>query len=163
MTPLKVVALKRKEAEKVLQEFSEKFGEKVYGRRFESVDLNGRTVYVVDGSPLILRVGEDLLPTLINIDVLNSLPKVVVDMGAVKYICNGADVMMPGVRELASPLGMGVPVTIVDEKYRKHIAVGVTLTAIRALGGKGKVVRNLHYVGDKIWRWIKASNLHDKI
>jgi predicted ribosome-associated RNA-binding protein Tma20 len=58
---------------------------------------------------------------------------------------------------------MGVPVTIMDEKYRKHIAVGVTLTALKALGGKGKVVRNLHYVGDKVWKWIKALNIRDKV
>jgi PUA-domain protein len=163
LPPLRMVALRSKEVEKVLREFKEKFGEEVYGRRFESVDLNGGTVYVVDGTPLILRVEGTLLPTLINIEVLNRLPRVVVDMGAVKHICNGADVMMPGVREASLPLEMGVPVTIMDEKYRKHIAVGVTLTALKALGGKGKVVRNLHYVGDKVWKWIKALNIRDKV
>lgn len=163
MNPLKMVALKPKEARKVLEEFNEKFGEDVYGRRFESVALGGRMVYVVDGRPLFLRVEDILLPTLINIEVLTKLPEVVVDMGAVKHICNGADVMIPGIREAALPLEPGVPVTIVDEKHRKRIAVGVALTALRSLGGKGKAVRNLHYVGDKVWMWMKALKLRDKV
>ncbi len=47
---------------------------------------------------------------------------------------------------------------VVDEKHGKALAVGASLFDSDKLSAtkKGKVVVNLHYVGDLIWELIKA-------
>ena len=82
------------------------------------------------------------------------LPLVVVDMGAVKFVANGADIMRPGIREVPPGLMKGALVTIADEKNRKPLAVGMLLLDSAALqaAATGKVVKTLHFVGDDIWK-----------
>lgn len=49
---------------------------------------------------------------------------------------------------------------IVDEKFGKNIALGladVDSTAMKS-ANRGKVVMNVHYVGDEIWKSFTASN-----
>ena len=44
-------------------------------------------------------------------------------------------------------------ISVVDENHGKPLAVGIALFAgeeIRNMAS-GKVIKNLHYVGDKIW------------
>ena len=46
-----------------------------------------------------------------------------------------------------------------DEKHGKYLAVGKALTGSGPLAAakKGKVVENIHYVGDLIWEVIKPK------
>jgi PUA-domain protein len=80
------------------------------------------------------------------------LPKVVVDMGAVKFVVNGADIMRPGIR-LCDTFEKGAFVVIVDETHNKPLAVGQALFSSEELLAQtgGKVVSSLHYVGDEYW------------
>ena len=156
MGRVRKISLRPKEAKEVLREFNEKFDSDVSGRRVEKASLNGQTIYMVDGNPVILIVEGVMVPTLINTDTLKKIPTITVDMGAVPHICDGADVMVPGVRDASLPLERGVTVVIVDEKFHKPIAVGVTLLELRNLQGKGKAVKNLHYVGDNAWKLLKS-------
>ena len=50
-------------------------------------------------------------------------------------------------------------VVIVDEKYSKPIAIGLTEvdSSEMRLMSKGKVVGNLHYVGDELWKSFGKS------
>jgi RNA-binding protein, containing PUA domain len=77
----------------------------------------------------------------------------VVDAGAVKPIINGADVMRPGIKELLGDFGKDDVVFVTDEKGRV-IAVAVALYSRQEMEQmqKGKVLINLHHLGDKIWQ-----------
>jgi PUA-domain protein len=130
----------------------------------EIVPLSEREhLYLVDGEALFLKiihnVGEYLVPTLFLIHKsakgksLPPYPKVVVDAGAVKPIINGADVMRPGIKEFLGDFGKDDVVFVTDEKGRV-IAVAVALYSRQGMEQmqKGKVLINLHHLGDKIWQ-----------
>jgi len=46
---------------------------------------------------------------------------------------------------------------IVDEKHGKYLAVGKALvdSGTMAATKKGKVIENLHFVGDEVWEAVK--------
>jgi len=121
---------------------------------FEEVTVGEDAVYFADGAPLLIRTKLGFLPSLKFEKLLMSLPHVAVDMGAVAHVVNGADVMRPGIKVVEGDFGKNELVVIVDEKYRKPIALGfseVDSVEMRRLN-KGKVVRNVHYVGDELWK-----------
>ena len=120
---------------------------------FDELTVGADTVYFVDGTPLIIRTKAGLLPSLKFLEAVNSLPHVVVDMGAVAHIANGADVMRPGVRDVRRDFVKGDLVVIADEKYGKPIALGLAEVDAMELRSvtKGKVIRSVHYVGDELW------------
>lgn len=119
--------------------------------RVETAELeSGESIILVDGEPILVEK-DILFPFTSAADKL-SLKRVTVDMGAVKPISDGADVMAPGIVEVEDGIEEGEIIGIEDEKNRKIIAIGETLVEEDSLKGKeGKVVRNLHYVGDKYW------------
>jgi len=78
---------------------------------------------------------------------------VTVDMGAVPYVYNGADVMAPGIVEADPAIAVGDLVWVRDEKNRRPLAVGAALMtgAEMAAAEKGKSVKAVHHVGDEYW------------
>ncbi|MGB9676541.1 MAG: DUF1947 domain-containing protein [Candidatus Bathyarchaeales archaeon] len=123
----------------------------------EVVEFDEAKVYLLNGEPLLAKIGEKLFPTLLFTEYLENAPKVVVDMGAVPHVCNGADIMVPGIKHFTGEFKSGDFVLIVDEKHGKHLAVGEALLDkdVATATKHGKVVRNVHFVGDKIWNAIK--------
>ena len=99
------------------------------------------------------KAGDKVLPTLYFSEFVARAPKIVVDMGAVPYVCKGADVMAPGIVRIEGEFGKGDLVLIIDMKHGKALAIGESLmdseTAKQAK--KGPVVKSLHFVSDKIW------------
>jgi PUA domain protein len=85
------------------------------------------------------------------------MPKVVVDMGAVPYVCKGANVMRPGIRRFEGDFAKDGLVFVVDEKHGKPLAVGEALCSQEEAqkATQGAVISNIHYVGDKLWNTIK--------
>ena len=81
------------------------------------------------------------------------IKKIVVDMGAIKFLIGGADIMRPGITHFDEGIQKGDQIVIVDENNKKAIALGLALesTEIMQSQEKGKVVKNIHYVGDWIW------------
>jgi len=79
---------------------------------------------------------------------------VTVDMGAVPYVTNGADIMAPGVVDADPTIKEGDMVWIRDIKNLVPLAIGISSVSGAELkkGGKGKVIKTLHNVGDKLWR-----------
>lgn len=132
------------------------FGGKVNA---EVIKAEHAEVYLLNEKALLARVNETLFPTLAFKEYLEISPKVVVDMGAVPHICSGADVMAPGIRRYIGSFKKGCLAVIVDEKHNKPIAIGEVLfdaneiTTIK----HGRVVKNIHFVGDKIWSVIIES------
>lgn len=121
------------------------------------------SMYLIDGEPLFVKIstseGEYVAPSLFLIHKsprgksLGPFPRAVVDPGAVKAIINGADVMRPGIRGFEGDFKKGDVVLVADEKGRV-IAVTAALYSRGEIEQmqKGKVLLNLHYLGDKLWK-----------
>lgn len=79
---------------------------------------------------------------------------VTVDMGAIKFVGNGADIMGPGIVGADESLQAGEAVWVRDERNQRPLAVGFALAAGKEMPKQaGKKVRNLHRVGDEMWDW----------
>lgn len=117
--------------------------------------IDGSTVYIFTREILLAKKNGILFPTLTN-PVIESLPAIIVDMGAIPFVCNGADVMRPGITKINGDFNKNGLVIIKDEKHHKVLGVGLALLPSSDMieQKKGKAVINLHYVGDKIWNSI---------
>lgn len=118
----------------------------------ESTDFN---VIFVNGDILALIYDGTVFPTVRGL--LRYRPEgyfVTVDMGAVPYVTNGADIMGPGIVDADPSIREGDLVWIRDQKNLVPLAVGQSSVSGNVLreGGKGKVVKNIHNVGDKLWK-----------
>jgi PUA-domain protein len=156
-------SLKSKEAKVFLNKASEKLKTRlgiVVGAKpnVEAIDMDYGELYLINGKPLLFKTGEDVFPTLFFKEISTLLPKVVVDMGAVPYVCNGADVMAPGIVRITGEFSKGDIVLVADEKHGKPLALGEILyDSENAKSVKqGVVVKNVHWVSDKIWNFAKA-------
>jgi PUA-domain protein len=156
--------LRKREQKEELDRIEHQLGAKVTGLDSETQFEEGITD---DGSRMLLLKGMivffesegRLFPTLrALLDGIVSIPKVVVDMGAVKYVTNGADIMRPGVRSVDDGITEGTVVVVVDERHGKPLAVGVSTKnsdELRAATG-GKVVISRHHIGDDLWEFGKS-------
>jgi PUA-domain protein len=156
-------SLKSKDAKLILNEVAERlkvnvdalFGSKA---KVEVVKVELGQIYLIGGNPLFFKVGARVLPTLLFQDFAALAPKVVVDMGAVPYVCKGADVMAPGIVRVEGEFGKGELVLVVDEKHGKSLALGESLYDSETARStkQGAVVKNFHFVSDKIWNFVKT-------
>ena len=78
-----------------------------------------------------------------------------VDMGAVPFVCNGANTMSAGINDVSSDVVKGQYVWIREENHHKPLAVGIALMSAEEMliSEKGKAIKSLHYIGDKIWNY----------
>ena len=118
----------------------------------KSVVVQEDNVLLVNSQPFYLFIKNVWVPSLRLLLKKIVLPKVVVDKGAIRFVINGADVMRPGITT-CEPFEKNDVVVIVDETLGKPIAVGEALFSSQDLLAKaeGKVIKNLHYVGDEYW------------
>lgn len=79
---------------------------------------------------------------------------VTVDMGAVPFVTNGADVMGPGITDADPEIAEGDLVWIRDARNGAPLAVGVAMRTGADLASKqpGKAIKTIHFVGDKLWK-----------
>jgi PUA domain protein len=111
-------------------------------------------ILLIDNKPLIMFIDDDPFPTLkgaLETDIKSKY--VVVDMGAVKFMTKGADVMSPGITEADPMIKEGDLVIIIDENHRKPLATGRSLISgiDMVKNSEGKAVKTLHHIGDEIW------------
>ena len=80
---------------------------------------------------------------------------VTVDMGAVKFVYNGADVMGPGIIDADPHIQAGDLVWIRDEKNLQPLAVGEAIMSGEEMirSKQGKAINSIHHVGDDIWNY----------
>ena len=105
----------------------------------------------------ILKIKDEYLPFLSEISTLKKFPFVQVDMGAVKFMCKGANLMRPGIKKF-SEFSKNDIVCIVEESQNKFLAVGkseVDSSELETMD-KGEVLKNLHYISDKTWEISKT-------
>lgn len=123
----------------------------------ETGEFNDRSLIVVDNKLFGLWPAGDMaaMPFLTVRGLLHYRPTsrfVTVDMGAVRFVVNGADVMAPGIVEADPALQPGDWCWIRDEKNKQPLAVGQALVPGAAMvRGKGKAVKSIHHLGDKLW------------
>ena len=100
----------------------------------------------------ILKINDDYLPFLSEIETLEKFPNVMVDMGAVKFMCKGANVMRPGIKKFTE-FEKDNLVCIIEESQHKFLAVGKAMICSSELDNieKGEVIKNIHYISDKFW------------
>ncbi len=125
----------------------------------EVLETSRHKVYSVNGLPVLAESEGSVFPTLVFTECLSRLPKVFVDMGAVPHVCNGADIMAPGLADVQGDFEEEDLVLVLDERNRKPLAIAQSLTnseTIRTMK-KGKAFRTLHYVGDDIWSATKEA------
>jgi PUA-domain protein len=124
----------------------------------EAVGTGRGELLLVNRKPLLFRINETVYPTLLFEEIISKLPKVVVDMGAVRHVCNGAGIMAPGIVHYEGEFKKGDLVLIVDIKFRKRLALGEAQydTEVAKSVKQGAVVKNIHYVSDEIWNVMKV-------
>ena len=111
-------------------------------------------ILFVDGVVLGMVVGQTPFLTLRGILKYDASKRfVTVDMGAVRFVANGADVMGPGIVDADGSISEGDLVWIRDERNLRPLAVGRALMPASEMvtKPKGKAVKSLHHVGDKLW------------
>jgi PUA domain protein len=156
-------SLKTKEARQVLVDGSAATKidlEALFGSKtnVEVAESEIGSIYLIGGKPLLFKTGEKVLPTLQFSEFISSTPKIVVDMGAVPYVCKGATIMAPGIVRIDGDFLVGELVVVVDMKFGKALGIGETLmdSATARQTKKGPIVKTLHYVSDKIWDIAKT-------
>ena len=119
--------------------------------------IDDNSQLIVGNEITVLKIGEQYLPFLNQTDVLKKFPNVMVDMGAVKFMCNGANVMRPGIKKYTE-FSKDDIVCVIEESKHKFLAVGKALTDSLELESmpKGEIVKNLHYISDKYWEISKT-------
>ena len=112
-------------------------------------------IILVNNQPEFFYHENKLIPTLKNLQKNSHILKqIAVDMGAVKFMVKGADLMRPGIVEIEPEIKNDDVIVIVDVNNRKPLAVGIALLGSEEMQAQssGRVVKNIHYLGDKIWR-----------
>ncbi len=153
--------LSKRERRKVIEELRNTYtglevGKNVVIEIYEDKEL-GR-ILIFDDIPAFFEYKGKWIPHLKFLlkNMIPGLPIVVVDMGAVKPLLRGADLMAPGIRMVKGEFKEGDVVVVVDEKYNKPFVVGIALVKSKGIVDgsikKGRVVENIHRVGDKLWK-----------
>ena len=124
----------------------------------EVVESDVGEIYLIGGKPLLYKVGDKIMPTLHFSEFISKAPKIVVDMGAVPYVCKGATVMAPGIVRIEGEFSKDNLVLVVDMKFGKALALGESLmdSQLAKQTKKGPILKTQHYVSDKIWDYTKT-------
>jgi PUA domain protein len=155
--------LKDKEAKQVVREVVIRFP--VAREKLDLTDhlqelvVGDGSVIFADDIPILILRNDLWIPSLKFQIVLDSLPKIIVDMGAIPHVTNGAQIMRPGIRLICDTFSKGDFVVIQDERFKKAIAVGTADLDSETMQAmvKGKMITNLHYVGDDFWNAFGTS------
>jgi len=120
-------------------------------------EIDNETKLITGNEIKILKIQDEYLPFLSEISTLKKFPHVQVDMGAVKFMCKGANLMRPGIKKF-SEFSKNDIVCIVEESQNKFLAVGKSEVDSSELENmdKGEVLKNLHYISDKVWEISKT-------
>lgn len=148
--------LKKKKIKEIKSELGE-YGDLLQGKKkVEILEAEPNSFILVDGEPYIIIIDGKAFPTLkaiLNTDIESKT--VTVDMGAIRFVSNGADIMSPGIVDASEGVGVGDIVLIIDETHGKPLAIGVSLISGEEMvaNDSGKAVETKHYVGDEIWNF----------
>lgn len=149
--------LRRKEVSDLAEALGAQFGCTLFGPEdpVETAEAGEVTLVLIRGTAVGLLFGDRVAPT-VRAAIAHRPERrfVTVDMGAVKFVYNGADVMAPGIVEADPGIAPGDLVWVRDERNRQPLAIGQALMAGPEMNAadKGKAVKSIHHVGDDLWR-----------
>lgn len=131
--------------------------ESSYGISFSKKDRFeiDEDIVIVNNEPLFFYYEKKLLPTLKLLMKQDLLKKITVDMGAIRFVTAGADVMRPGITGIEEGIAKEEVIVIIDETHGKPLAIGLALYQSEDMQNmdSGKVIKTIHYVGDRIWNY----------
>jgi len=121
-------------------------------KNIKTHDINEKGVIITGDGITAVKISDDILPFLDDIPILEKFPYVTVDMGAVKFVCKGANVMRPGITKF-SDFESGEIVCVIEESQNKFLAVGKAEMSSKEVedASKGEVIKNMHYISDDFW------------
>jgi len=140
--------LRVKDAKKLLEQYNPELSQK------DKIELLDDKLFVINNLVSFFYYEKKLAPTLRYLLVHpDKLKKIVVDMGAIKFLVGGADIMRPGIVKIADDINKDDFIAAFDEKNDKPIIIGIALFNAKEMQEKtsGKVIKNIHYIGDKLW------------
>jgi len=150
--------LRKKEIKVLLEQLEGIFLKKffVVDETLDKAEIGRFDVILVNGEILGMSFQDKLFLTVKGL--LKYRPEkrfVTVDMGAVKFVYNGADVMAPGIVDADEDIKKGDLVWVRDEKNMQPLAVGEALISGKVMitSNKGKAIKSIHHVGDDIWNY----------
>ena len=148
--------LKKKKIKEIKKELKEN-GELLENKKsVEILEAEPNSFILVNSEPYIILIGDKAFPTLkAALDNEINGKTVTVDMGAVRFVTNGADIMSPGIVASDDSINPGDIVLIVDETHHKPLAIGISLITGEEMveNNTGKAIETVHYVGDEIWNF----------
>ena len=156
---LKTYVISKKETERILNLLNKTWTNvlipKVKNIKVFEIE-NSKSIVAIDSLVGVFIKDEFILPFLGKSEVLDKFPSVTVDSGSIKFICNGAKILRPGIVKF-DRFAKNDIVAVKDERFSKYLSVGLALddSNIAEKLQKGYVVDNLHFVGDKFWNAYK--------
>ncbi len=156
---MKTYVISKKETEKVLGLLNKTWTNvsipKVKNIKVFEIE-NNKSIVVIDSLLGVFINNEFMLPFLGKTDILDKFPSITVDPGSIKFICNGAKILRPGIVKFER-FAKNEIVAVKDERFAKYLSVGLALddSSVAEKLQKGYVVDNLHFVGDKFWNSYK--------
>jgi PUA domain protein len=147
--------LRRKEVSDWLDRLNADFGMAVPSDApIDEAEAGPYRLLLRENEAFALLIGDGIAPTVRGLLVFPAARRAVtVDMGAIRFIYNGADIMAPGIVEADADIGVGSFVWIRDERNKQPLAVGRAIMdgPTMAREKKGKAIETLHHVGDELW------------
>lgn len=148
--------LRQKETQKLSERLYKVFGADTFSLNdtVDSAETKNYDIIYVNNEVLAMIIDDEPFLTLKGI--LKYHPRnrwVTVDMGAVKFVYNGADVMAPGIVNADLTIEQADLVWVRDERNLQPLAIGKALMSGIEMteSNKGKAIETLHYVGDRLW------------
>ena len=145
--------ISKSETSKILEQINSQWKiELPKQKNIKTHDVNEKGLIITGNGITAVKIGEVILPFLDDIPILEKFPYVTVDMGAVKFVCKGANIMRPGITKF-SDFESGEIVCVVEESQNKFLAVGKAEMSSKELEDtkKGEVIKNMHYISDVFW------------
>jgi malignant T-cell-amplified sequence len=158
MIALKIFLLSKSETAKLFDRLASAWPEDIIPK------VKNIKVYEIEREKCLLRADRMvaaqvrglIVPFLGKQEDLQRFPSVTIDNGAVKFVCNGAKVLRPGIINFDS-FKKGEIVVVKDQTHGKALAVGLALedSEVAKAMTKGYVIDTIHYISDKIWEAYK--------
>ena len=157
---MKVHSLSKREVHDITGQVSKSWPTNSIGaiKNLQAYVIDGNKRLLVGNNLVAIQLAPDLIiPHLTQHDLLNHFASVQVDMNAVKFVCNGANIMRPGITDFTSFKESEI-VLVKDQTHKKELAVCISL--VDDVTGrkmeKGIVLNNIHHIGDVYWETKKT-------
>jgi PUA-domain protein len=113
------------------------------------------SIISINDKPEFFEYDNKIIPLLkSNTKYFEKLKKIIVDMGAIRFVASGADIMRPGIVEIEDSIEEDEPVAIIDTDNKKVLSMGIAMFNSENMKSKdsGKVIKNIHYPNDDLWK-----------